>query len=206
MTQSVIESHWRRIILYSHDTMGLGRTGRNILIAQTLANSSSQVDILMITGMWETSKFLLPPNVDCLTLPSLYQTVDGQYQARSLNISLKEITRLRAAIIQAAVAGFEPDVLIVDKEPWGAARELELTLKCLRTRGHTRCVLGLHDGLDEPAAVQRDWSRSANEEVIRDYYDAVWIYRNATGYNTADECGFLPEITAKIHYTNYLDQ
>ena len=136
----------------------------------------------MITGMWESSKFPLPPNVDCLTLPSLYKTIDGQYQAGSLNISLKEITRLRAAMIQTAVEGFKPDWLIVDKVPRGAVQELDATLKYLHTQSNTRCILGLRDILDEPAAVQRDWIRSASEDIIRDYYDAIWIYGDPTVY------------------------
>ena len=206
MTQSVIESRRRRIVLYSHDTMGLGHTRRNMLIAQTLANSPSQVDILMITGMWEASKFLLPPNVDCLTLPSLHKNPDGKYQAGSLNISLKEITRLRSTIIQTAVAGFEPDLLIVDKVPRGAVGELDPTLKFLRKQGHTRCVLGLRDVLDEPAAVQRDWNRFANEDAIRDYYNAVWIYGDPIVYDIAHEYRFCPDVAAKIRYTGYLDQ
>ena len=206
MTQSVIESRRRRIVLYSHDTMGLGHTRRNMLIAQTLANSTSPVDILMITGMWEASKFPLPPNVDCLTLPSLHKNAEGQYQARSLNISLKEITRLRSKMIQAAVEGFEPDGLIVDKVPRGAIRELDPTLEYLRRQGHTRCILGLRDVLDEPTVVQQDWSRSANEDAIRDYYDAVWIYGDPNVYNTAHEYQFSHDVGAKMRYTGYLDQ
>ena len=206
MTQSVVESRRRRIVLYSHDTMGLGHTRRNMLIAQTLANSPSPVSILMITGMGESNKFPLPPNVDRLTLPSLFKTVEGQYQARRLHISPKEITQLRSKMIQAAVEGFEPDVLIVDKAPRGAMRELDATLKYLRMQGQTRCILGLRDVLDEPAAVQRDWSRSANEDAIRDYYDAVWIYGDPTVYNTAHEYRFSHDVSAKIRYTGYLDQ
>ncbi|MDJ0708119.1 MAG: hypothetical protein QNJ46_33010 [Leptolyngbyaceae cyanobacterium MO_188.B28] len=87
-----------------------------------------------------------------------------------------------------------------------AAQLAQVTLRYLRTQGHTRCVLGLHDVLDEPIVVHWDWSRSANEKTIRDYYDAVWIYRNATGYKTVDEYGFSHDIAAKIRYIGYLDQ
>ena len=203
ITPSILDSRRRRIILYSHDTMGLGRTRRNMLIAQRLAASSLQVDILMISGMWEASKFLLPPNVDCLTLPALYKNPEGQYQARRLSISLKDITRLRSKIIQAAVEGFEPDILIVDKEPRGVMRELDATLKYLHTQGHTRCILG---GLDKLAAVQEDWNCSANEDAIRDYYDAIWIDGDPTVYSTAHEYHFSQNVGAKIRYTGYLDQ
>ena len=206
MTQSLVNSRRRRIAIYSHDIKGLERTRCNVLIAQILANSPLKVDILMITGSWEASKFSLPPNVDCLTLPALHKTAKGKYQARSLNISLKEITRLRSQLIQAALAGFAPDILIVDKAPRGAMRELDATLTYLRRQGRTRCVLGLPDALDESAAGQRDWSLYANEDAIRDYYDAVWIYGAPTDYGAANAYRFSHAVGAKIRYTGYLEQ
>ncbi len=204
MAQSVIGSKRRHIAIYSHDIMGLGDTRRNMLIAQILADSPLQVDILIISGLWEANEFPLSPNVHCLTLPALYRTAEGQYQARRLNISLKDLTRLRSKLIQAALEGFEPDVLIVDKAPQGVMLELDATLKFLRTQGRTRCILGLHDALDAPVAPQCDWNRSANEETIRNYYDAVWIYGDPT--NTAYAYRFSHDIAAKIRYTGYLDR
>lgn len=195
-----------RIALYSHDTMGLGHKRRNMLIAQTLACSPLQTDILMITGIREASNFPTPPGVDCLTLPALYKGADGRYQSRRLNISLGEIITLRAKVIQSTVEAFAPDVLIVDNVPRGAVRELDPTLEYLRSQGHTRCILGLRDVLDEPAAVRRDWERAGNEDAIRSYYDAVWVYGDPRIYDLAREYNFAHDIIAKIHYTGYLDQ
>ena len=44
---------FRRIAFYSHDTMGLGHSRRNHLLAQTLVNADAQTNILMIGGAQE---------------------------------------------------------------------------------------------------------------------------------------------------------
>src|SRR5262249_22781637 len=50
-----------RVVLYSHDTMGLGHMRRNLLIAQTLIGSRAAPVILMIAGAKEAGALPLPP-------------------------------------------------------------------------------------------------------------------------------------------------
>jgi predicted glycosyltransferase len=195
-----------RIVLYSHDTMGLGHKRRNLLIAQTLGVSAIDADILMISGTGDGNQFQIPPGIDYLTLPALYKSTDGQYQARRLDISLKEIITLRSQIIRTTVQNFKPDVLIVDNVPRGAMGELNATLQYLRSQTKTRCVLGLRDVLDEPKVIRRSWKRSDNEEAIRRYYDAVWVYGDPQVYNPIQEYGWSADVTAKFRYTGYLDR
>ena len=195
-----------RIVLYSHDTMGLGHMRRNLLIAQALTCPTSQADVLMIAGAQEASDFALPPGVDVLTLPALHKDRDGQYQPRSLGLTLQELVDLRANTIRAALEAFKPDVLIVDNVPRGAVGELNPTLDYLRVHGHTRCVLGLRDVLDDPAVTHREWAIAANEEAIRDHYDAVWVYGDPAVYDPVREYNFSCDIAAKARYTGYLDQ
>src|SRR5207249_1916175 len=146
-----------RVALYSHDTMGIGHLRRNLLLAHTFARPPLSASVLLIAGAREAAAFPTPPGADWLTLPSLYKTADGGYRARALGASLEELIGLRAKILAAALRAFEPDVLVVDKEPRGAVRELDPALRILRARGRTRCVLGLRDVLDDPAAVRREW-------------------------------------------------
>jgi hypothetical protein len=63
------QQHKWRIILYSHDTMGLGHKRRNLLIAQTLGTSAIDADILMISGMGDANQFQIPSGINptCLT-------------------------------------------------------------------------------------------------------------------------------------------
>ncbi|AFZ25405.1 putative glycosyl transferase [Cylindrospermum stagnale PCC 7417] len=195
-----------RIALYSHDTMGLGHKRRNLLIAQTLGCSPLETDILMISGIQDGSNVLIPPGVDYLSLPALYKNVNGQYRARRLDLSLQEIITLRSQVILTTIKTFKPDIFIVDNVPRGAVRELEPTLDYLRTQEQTHCILGLRDVLDEPASVDRDWKRMANEEAIQSYYDAVWVYGDPAIYDLVQEYSFHPKTVAKLRYTGYLDQ
>lgn len=195
-----------RIALYSHDTMGLGHVRRNLLIAQELASSSLQATILLITGVHTASCLRIPAGVDCLTLPALYKKVDGQYRSRHLNVSLQELSYLRAMTIRAALMAFEPDVLIVDNVPRGAMRELEPSLEDLKANNQRRCILGLRDVLDEPATIRREWQQAQNEDAIRKYYDAIWVYGDPDVCDPAREHSFPPDIAAKVRYTGYFDQ
>ncbi len=195
-----------RIVLYSHDTMGIGHMRRNQLIAQTLARPPREADILMIAGAREANAFVMPPGVDCLTLPSLRKGKDGCYKPRCLNVSLEELGALRTKVIGAAMEAFKPDVLIVDKVPRGAVRELDPILEDLRTQGLTRCVLGLRDVLDDPDTVRREWRNAANEEAIERYYDAIWVYGDRSVYDPVSEYRLPSGLAAKVRYTGYLDR
>ncbi len=195
-----------RIALYSHDTMGLGHMRRNLLLAQSLCASLPNVAILMIAGAREAATFSMPANVDCLTLPALSKDGNGHYASRHMPISLGEIVTVRSGAIRAALEAFEPDVLIVDNVPCGAARELDATLRSIAARGRTRVVLGLRDILDEPAVVRAEWRASANEQAILDYYDAIWVYGDARVCDPAVEYGFGPDVAARVRFAGYLDQ
>ncbi len=196
----------RRIMLYSHDTQGLGHMRRNLSIAKALMKSEPPPAILLIGGAREMGALDMPAGIDCLTLPALGKRSDGQYQARSLSVSLELLITLRANTICAAVQAFQPDVFIVDKVARGAFNELEPSLKWLREHGQTHCVLGLREVLDAPATVRREWQRSASETAIRDYYDTIWVYGDPAVYDPVREYGFSPAVAAKIRYTGYLDR
>jgi predicted glycosyltransferase len=200
----VLASGRLRVALYSHDTMGLGHIRRNLLIAQALAGSPLQPAILLIAGTREAAAFSLPPGADCVTLPALHKGTDGGYQPRCLDVTLEALVALRARTIAAALQAFVPDVLVVDKVPRGALRELEPALRSLRDGGKTCCILGLRDVLDDAANVRLEWREGATGEVVRDYYDAIWIYGDATVYDQVREYAYPADLAAKVRYTGYI--
>ena len=202
----VSEERRLRIVLYSHDTMGLGHKRRNLLIAQALGSSDINADILMISGMRDASDSPMPDGIDYLTLPALYKWADGQYRSRRLSLVLQEMIELRSQLICTAAKSFQPDVLIVDNVPRGAVRELDAALEYVKSQPHIHCVLGLRDVLDTPAAVQRDWQRADSAAAIRRYYDAIWIYGDPAIYDIRAEYGLPADIVAKMHPLGYLDQ
>jgi predicted glycosyltransferase len=195
-----------RVALYSHDTMGLGHMRRNLLIAQTLMRSPTPPVILMLSGAREAGSLPLPPGVDCFTLPALTKDREGRCRPRDLDLTMPQMIDLRSKALASMLAAFEPDVLIVDKVPRGASRELELSLLTLKTCGQTRTVLGLRDVLDDPETVRREWRESESDEAISSYYDAVWVYGDPALYDPVREYGFSAEVASKVRYTGYLDQ
>ena len=179
---------------------------RNLLLAQALKHSRLQAVVLMIAGAREASLVTGAAGVDCVALPSLQKDGQGQYHPRHLDVPLPELLALRAKTACAALEAFAPDVLIVDNVPRGALRELDPVLESLRARGRTRLVLGLRDVLDDPITVQREWARAQNQDAVRRYYDAVWVYGDPTVYDPVREYAFAPDVAAKVRYTGYLDQ
>jgi predicted glycosyltransferase len=186
--------------------MGLGHMRRNLHLAALLTSLSHPGICLLITGAREGGLFRVPAGVDCLSLPAMHKEPDGTYRSRSLGVSLKDLVSVRARTIGAAIDSFAPDVLIVDNVPRGAGGELDGTLKRLSREGRTRCVLGLRDVLDDPATIEREWSKTANVEAIREYFSAVWVYGDPRVFDPALEYGFPPDVADKVRYIGYLDR
>jgi predicted glycosyltransferase len=195
-----------RIALYSHDTQGLGHIRRNLAIANALQTSPTPTAMLLISGTQVGGAFDLPAGVDLLTLPAIGKNGRGEYSARTLPMTLEEVSSLRMRIIASALESFAPNVLIVDKVPSGLLGELIPALNLLRQQGQTRCVLGLRDVLDDPATTRREWAHADNTALINAYYDAVWIYGDPRVYDPLREYGLDQLLPGRVHYTGYLDR
>ena len=195
-----------KVVLYSHDTMGLGHMRRNVLVARALAESRLAAVPLMITGAPEAVDVCRAGHVSCIALPPLAKSADGSYTSRTLQVGLDDLITLRGRTIRAALEAFEPDVLIVDNVPRGARRELDDALMYLRGLEHARCVLGLRDVLDTPLTVRREWDAARNLEAIREFFDEVWIYGDPAVFDGVREYAFPPSVANRTHYLGYLDQ
>src|SRR5919198_3065180 len=150
-----------RIAVYSPGMVGFGHIRRNATIACALRSSALEPVIVLVAEAWQAGAIPLPMGVDCVTLPGLRKEADGGCKARSLDVSEREIIALRSDVIRSAMEAFEPDALIVDHLPLGAARELSPTLERLRRRG-TRCVLGVRDVLQDADTVHNVWADPAS--------------------------------------------
>ncbi|MFT3802425.1 MAG: glycosyl transferase family 28 [Burkholderiaceae bacterium] len=191
--------------MYSHDTMGLGHIRRNLLIAQALAKGPINAEVLLISGIRQAGSLLLPPGVDLVTLPAYRKDPDGSYRPDALGDDVHQLTRLRAEVIRATLRRYPCDLLVVDNVPRGALGELSEALAELRSRRATRCVLGLRDVLDDPAAVRRQWTRQRNEEAIRDCFDHVWVYGDARVCDAAAEYDLDARTRSRLEQIGYLD-
>ena len=194
----------RRIVLYSHDTCGLGHLRRNLLIARSIRQAYKHVNILLLSGAREAASYALPRGVDLFSLPA-YEKVDNEnYEPRFLDLALDQFRSLRSDTICTILQTFEPDLFIVDKVPRGTLGELEASLHYLKHESDCRCVLGLRDILDDPLHVRVEWTAAGNFAAIKEYYDAVWVYGDPVVYSPEIEYNFPVDIREKIVYTGYL--
>ena len=61
----------KRVLIYSHDTFGLGNIRRMLEVARHLVESSPEVSVLVVTGSPMLHAFRIPPRIDYLKLPCL---------------------------------------------------------------------------------------------------------------------------------------
>jgi predicted glycosyltransferase len=194
-----------RILLYSHDTFGLGNIRRTLLLAQEVVEQYPKAAVLLVTGSQMIHSFRIPEGVDYIKLPCLDRIDAERYESRFLLECSEAVKRTRRAIIERTVLGFAPDLMIVDKRPAGVDGELAETLTALRnSRCPTRLILGVRDILDEPRKTRETLRNNHSFEIIRDYYDEVWIYGSQTIFDTVREYDFPEDVARITHYCGYL--
>jgi predicted glycosyltransferase len=192
-----------RILLYSHDTFGLGHLRRSRTIAAALAEADPRISALILTGSPVAGRFTFPQRVDHIRLPGVTKLQDGGYSSSSLGLDIDETTDLRAGLIETAAARFDPDLLIVDKEPTGFRSELMPALALLRARGKAKLVLGLRDVLDAPGPLAEEWERKGATEAVS-LYDEIWVYGLRHIYDPTQGLRLPPQVQARMHWTGYL--
>lgn len=197
-------SRARRVALYSHDTQGLGHVRRNSLIAAAIVAAHPDTDVLLLTGAPEAAALHLPPRTSVLVLPPLAKTPTGAYRARSVPLSLSALVSMRAAMLEVALADYAPDLLVADKVPLGVHGELQPALREARSEFGTRTVLGLRDVLDERGVAIREWEENRSTDVIRTWYDQVWVYGDPAVFDPAREYRWPSSVRRKVAYTGYL--
>src|SRR6201984_1731137 len=165
----------KRILIYSHDSFGLGHLRRCRAIAHSLVEGDSSVSVLILSGSPIIGSFDFRSRVDFVRIPGVIKLRNGEYVSLSLHIDIEETLAMRSSIIHHTADIFDPDLLIVDKEPLGLRGEVRETLDLLQRRG-TALVLGLRDVMDDPDALESEWERKQAVPALAEYYDEIWVY------------------------------
>ncbi|MBX2879596.1 MAG: glycosyltransferase family protein [Granulosicoccus sp.] len=164
-----------RILMYSHDTFGLGHLRRCRAIAHSLVENYPGLSILIVSGSAIAGAFDFRARVDFVKVPSVIKLRNGEYTSMDQHIDIRDTIRMRKSIIHHTAKTFQPDVFIVDKEPMGLKGEITETLAFLKSRG-TTLVLGLRDVLDSPDLLAAEWKRKDLVRKIDHIYDHIWVY------------------------------
>lgn len=192
-----------RVLIYSHDTFGLGHLRRCQTIAHWLVEQNKDMSVIILTGSPIIGSFNFRARVDFVRIPGVIKLRSGDYTSLSLLIDTEETLALRSSIIKHTAEIFDPDIFIVDKEPLGLRGEVTETLEMLKERG-THLVLGLRDIMDEPAALVPEWRRKNVVPALRDLYDQIWIYGLPQICEPLEGIDLPKSVQRKMIYTGYL--
>src|SRR5438876_884355 len=193
-----------RILLYSHDTYGLGHLRRNTAIAHGLVQRSPELEVTLLTGSPMAEQWPFPDGVSIVRLPPVVKVGAEEYQpvqARSMSAVRAE----RAGIIASTLLRVRPDVFLVDHAPLGMKGELGLALKMAREElPDTRGVLGLRDVLDDPDVVRATWSAQGVYQTLETAYDQIIIYGSRELFDAASEYGIPNSVARRVEFSGYL--
>jgi predicted glycosyltransferase len=164
-----------RVLIYSHDTFGLGHLRRCRAIAHSLVERFKGLSVLILSGSPIIGSFDFRARVDFVRIPGVIKLHSGEYKSLGLHIDLEQTMAMRAAIIRHTAEAFRPNLFLVDKEPLGLKGEVVPTLQDMKALG-ARLVLGLRDIMDEPTLLSREWEHKHVMPALTNLYDEIWVY------------------------------
>lgn len=194
-----------RILMYSHDTFGLGHLRRCRTIAHSLVENYRGLSVLIISGSTIAGAFDYRVRVDFVKIPSIIKLHNGEYTSIDRHTDLHETLEMRQAIIRHTAESFQPDLFIVDKEPLGLRGELEETLSYLKTHG-TTLVLGLREVMDAPHLLKAEWAKRDVLRKIGMFYDSIWVYGPEDFYDPLTDFDVAPSVRSRMHYVGFLQR
>lgn len=198
-----------RVLLYSHDSVGLGHIRRNLALAHTLATeipamTGRPVTGMLLTGVGHGTDLDVPAGFDVALLPSICKGESG-YEPRHMQVPIDDLIDIRSLLVKGVIKGLSPDLIVVDRHAYGVNGELRKTLiKTRKKRPGTMIVLGLREVLDEPEIAAAEWERLGDLGTFRSIFDEIWVYGDPQVHDVR-ETGEVPvALHDLIRYTGYL--
>ncbi len=193
----------KRLLIYSHDSFGLGHLRRCRTIAHSLVDHRTDLSVLILSGSPIIGNFDFRPRVDFVRIPGVIKLRHGEYTSHSLDIGIEDALAIRGSIIRHTAEIFAPDIFLVDKEPLGLRGEVKETLTMLKAQG-TPLVLGLRDVMDDPDQLNEEWKRKNAVPALRDLYDHIWVYGLRNVCDPLKGVTVPDSVREKATYTGYL--
>jgi predicted glycosyltransferase len=186
-----------RYLFYSHDGYGLGHVRRNSLIAQAVLDADPTARVSLVTGVGVRPRWLRSSSrVRVHRVPPMLKAKDGSY--RNQDLTFDEAVRQREQRFVELVSEERPDVVIVDRHPYGTAGELRSGLELARRQG-AALVLGLRDVLDEPEVVREETS-GLGWAGVADVFHDVLVYGRRHFIDHEAEYG----LSVPLHYCGWV--
>ena len=161
-----------RVLLVSHDGFGLGHVRRNARLAAAVHRHSPGAEVTVVTGTTARLRWLEDGPTVVERIPGLTKGRSGRRGADGA--SLPAVLAQRSERFAAIVERTRPDLVVVDRHPFGVGGEWRRGL-ALAGRAGAAVVLGLRDVLDDPVTVRRELA-GPDWEGAGEVLDQVLVY------------------------------
>jgi len=192
------------ILIYCSDN-GLGCTSRAINIATQISENVENCSMLLLTDLPIIGRFKFPQNLDYVHLPGIMQDSDENFQARSLNIALKNTLTIRRKITKSAIKTFKPHIIIIEGNPSALPDEMENTFGFVKERlPGTRVIWGLPDMIGAPRLIADEWKQKGIHAMLDRICDEIWVHGVQEIFDLTTEYNFPETLARKTIYTGYI--
>jgi predicted glycosyltransferase len=199
----------KRILLYSHNSKGLGHVIRTTALADRIRCQIGEASVLIVSGSSNPNlSSLIPEGVDYVKIPSL-GVIEENNRVMTTSAKLPEsprtVRRLRKTVLMPLILEFAPQVMIVDFFPQGKDNELSRAIPMLKTKSpRTRIILGLRGIIDSPAWVKDKLLNARNLNFIQRYYDTIYAYTDPDIFRLETAYDLPAWFNARLRYTGYV--
>ncbi|MGO1440601.1 MAG: glycosyltransferase family protein [Brevibacterium yomogidense] len=223
-----------RVVLYSHDSVGLGHTRRNLAIAEALAAGMPEatgrpVSGLIISGASDAAQFPLPDGWDWLLVPGITKDSKGKgagsstdavptgsagrdhghrafssYVPRKLDVAPQRVRGLRSSVITGALLTFRPHLVVVDRHPFGADGELDEPLTEFRAQKPEARIVLGLREVLDDPVTAMREWEHVGVDRVADLYDELWVYGDRSVHDTIATGEIPPQLVHKTRFTGLL--
>src|SRR5471032_3146469 len=86
----------KRVLLYSHDSYGLGHVSRCRTIANAIVEADSSISVLIISGSPVIGSYEFRSGIDFVRIPGVVKQISGEYDAANLRVVVDDPAQLAA--------------------------------------------------------------------------------------------------------------
>lgn len=192
-----------RVLLYSHDSVGLGHLRRNLAIAGEITATFPRANVMIVTGSPCATQFQLPANTDLIKVPSITKNEAGEYVTSSFGGSLETALAFRSTVILETYRSFTPDLVIIDHQATGLRGEAMAMLRQAK-RDRALVFFGMRDVKDSPEVVKRSWNAVDVRWALNQCYDQICVYGMREVFNPVDAYAPMLDDVRRLDFTGFI--
>ena len=88
----------KRVLLYSHDSFGLGHVSRCRTIANAIVEADQSVSVLILSGSPVVGSYEFRSGVDFVRIPGVVKIDTGEYDSANLRMNVEHTLEIAAVI------------------------------------------------------------------------------------------------------------